>query len=400
MTNFVEHKGRNGDEGEPFVSRTVLVCVLGTSPQIVTETLYALTRQEGERIDEIHVWTTAAGAVGVQRQLLDGGDGKLFSFFRDYRIPDPWPALHVHVFRDRHGGELGDIRSDEDNAAMLDQLADFVRRQAVPGTRLLCSAAGGRKTMGIGLALALQLYGRPGDRLFHVLVRPDEFESLTDFFYPPPEPVTVVGRSGRLLSTAEAVIELAEVPLVLLREYLPELLGGDEALSYSRLVQEVQLRLIRQARRPPLLIDVAKREVIIDGAAVVLQPVQIALYAHLADLRRRCQHEEGLCPACTVSSQRLREDDAYAAELRASLARWLERIPHRPYRDDALARWVAPDPALRLSALRETASRINRRLKASPAAGRWIQPYLIARRQERDTTMYGLALSPSQISLV
>jgi CRISPR-associated protein (TIGR02584 family) len=49
--------------------------------------------------------------------------------------------------------------------------------------------------MGALLAVALQPYGRPGDRLSHVLVSLP-FETATGFFYPPPvrRLVTVGGR--------------------------------------------------------------------------------------------------------------------------------------------------------------------------------------------------------------
>lgn len=77
---------------------------------------------------------------------------------------------------------LDDLRSAEENAALADFLVAFIRdRTQDPNVRLHCSVAGGRKTMGVYLALALQLYGRPGDTLFHVLVSP-EFESHPQFF--------------------------------------------------------------------------------------------------------------------------------------------------------------------------------------------------------------------------
>src|SRR5690625_4969667 len=96
---------------DAHVSRTVLINVLGTSLQIVTETLYVLTQQEGARPDEIHIWTTTVGKDLLEKLLLDRNNGKFLAFRDDYGIPElPFPK--VHVFRDADGAELGDIRSD------------------------------------------------------------------------------------------------------------------------------------------------------------------------------------------------------------------------------------------------------------------------------------------------
>lgn len=386
---------------DAHVSRTVLINVLGTSPQIVTETLYVLTQQEGARPDEIHIWTTTVGKDLLEKLLLDRNNGKFLAFRDDYGIPElPFPK--VHVFRDVDGAELGDIRSDEDNAAMLDQLVDFVRgAAAVPGTRLLCSAAGGRKTMGIALALALQLHGRPGDRLFHVLVRPAEFEHVREFFYPPPQPMTLTGRDGVHLDTANAVIELAEVPLVLLREHLPDMADDPTSISYSQLVQQVQARLLRQAHRPSLHIDVPRKRVIVDDLAIDMSPVQVSLYALLADMRRRCScNSEDGCKRCSVSSQDLRTDDDYAAGIREKLQRWLERVRARQEREDELERWTDESPDERGAVLSQTASRVNSRIKQAANQAAWIDPYLIKSERRADTTLYRLSLPAVKISFL
>src|SRR2546426_12133493 len=72
--------------GQP---RHILLCVAGLTPQIITETLYALTQQRGERIDEIRVITTLGGRDRILSALLDPQQGKFFAFCRDYGIaPD------------------------------------------------------------------------------------------------------------------------------------------------------------------------------------------------------------------------------------------------------------------------------------------------------------------------
>ncbi|MBV5299598.1 MAG: TIGR02584 family CRISPR-associated protein, partial [Rhodoferax sp.] len=76
-----------------------------------------------------------------------------------------------------------DIRSPADNRAAADFITAQVRAiTADSGCALHASIAGGRKTMGFYLGYALSLFGRPQDRLSHVLVS-EPFESSYDFFY-------------------------------------------------------------------------------------------------------------------------------------------------------------------------------------------------------------------------
>ena len=73
-----------------------------------------------------------------------------------------------------------------DNDATADAITERLRAfTADPETALHVSIAGGRKTMGYYLGYALSLFGRPQDRLSHVLVSPP-FESHPQFYYPSP----------------------------------------------------------------------------------------------------------------------------------------------------------------------------------------------------------------------
>lgn len=69
-----------------------------------------------------------------------------------------------------------------------DAIVELVRRCTQDDqTALHVSIAGGRKTMGFFMGYALSLYGRPQDRLSHVLVSAP-FESNHDF-YDLPRPI-------------------------------------------------------------------------------------------------------------------------------------------------------------------------------------------------------------------
>ena len=173
--------------------KNVLISVAGLTPQVITETLYYLTqlRSPPTMISGIYILTTSLGKEKLVSSLLDPHNGKYFALLCDYNIAPStiqFDASHIIVLKDAQGNELQDIRTRSDNKAVADQILAFVcEKAAEQDCRLHCSLAGGRKTMGLYLGLALQLYGRHGDALSHVLVYPPELEKDSTFFYPPPE---------------------------------------------------------------------------------------------------------------------------------------------------------------------------------------------------------------------
>lgn len=63
--------------------RRILVSVTGMTPQVVTETLYALVTQDHAVPTEIHLITTANGRNRALRDLLDSQTGQFHAFCRD-----------------------------------------------------------------------------------------------------------------------------------------------------------------------------------------------------------------------------------------------------------------------------------------------------------------------------
>lgn len=91
--------------------KKILVAVTGMSPQIVTETLYALHTQHQWLPEEIHVLTTQTGAENIIGSLL-GENG----FFRRLCAEYALPAIRfdtdcIHVIQGETGEPLADIRS-------------------------------------------------------------------------------------------------------------------------------------------------------------------------------------------------------------------------------------------------------------------------------------------------
>jgi len=263
----------------------ILLGVTGLTPQVVTETLYALAcRRESPWIpDEIHLITTATGAENARLNLL-AGQGWFHRLVADYRLPEiAFPTENIHVLSGADKQPLDDIRSPEQNALAADFITEMVRRlSADPTSELHVSIAGGRKTMGYYLGYALSLYGRPQDRLSHVLVS-DPYETNRDFYYPTPYDHPIHGSRGGKEVTVDARnarVELADIPFVRLREGLPgELLKG--AASFSRAVAAAQC-----TRRLELVIDLAARAVTAGGEPLKLTAQNFALLYWLARRRR------------------------------------------------------------------------------------------------------------------
>jgi CRISPR-associated protein (TIGR02584 family) len=236
----------------------------------------------------VHLLTTTEGAVRARLLLLDGGRGHFHAFCSEYGLPElknAFDASSIHVVRDAKGAPLRDIISEEDNAAVADTIMREIRALCADKTCAVhASVAGGRKTMGVALALAMSLFGRPQDALSHVLVSPP-FESHPEFFYPPKEPrVLLVGAppQQRPYSTAKADVQLAEIPFLRLHGLLdPALLAGAD--SWHDVIARAQAS-IGPAR---LVIDTQKGRIAINGRDVPFSPANAAFLLMLA----RCARE-------------------------------------------------------------------------------------------------------------
>lgn len=260
--------------------RRILLAVSGLTPQIVTETIYALAADEFAPFvpTEVHLITSAEGARRAELSLLSDDLGWFHKLCADYHLPGvKFDRSHIHVMRDTQGQPMNDIRSPADNRAAADFITAQVRAiTADSGCALHASIAGGRKTMGFYLGYALSLFGRPQDRLSHVLVS-EPFESSYDFFYPTPYSRVLQTRDGQLADTAMAQVTLAEIPFVSLRHGLPtNLLAG--VASFNDTVAAA-----RAALAPAdLTIDMAHQRILAAGREVFLPPAELALLAVFA----------------------------------------------------------------------------------------------------------------------
>lgn len=269
-------------ESKPMVTRKVLICVTGLSPQIVTETLYALcvVQTPAWIPDEVRLITTERGAVNARLMLLSDSPGWFHRLRQDWALPPiAFDASRIEVLKDSRGQALEDIRDDEDNQRAADGIADLVRRLTEDEhTEIHASIAGGRKTMGFFMGYAMSLWGRSQDRLSHVLVS-TPFESRPEFFYPTPAPHIIPSRQAGQdpLDASTAKVWLGDIPFVRLRSLLPSSIKGQH-LGFAQAVSAAN----RALDEIELEIDVAMGCIRINQQTIALPPMQLALLSILA----------------------------------------------------------------------------------------------------------------------
>lgn len=278
--------------------KRILLAVCGLSPQVITETLYSL-HQQGRMPDAIRILTTREGKGACNASLLNPVDGEYYRFLReyglDYRSIDFQPH-HVCCVTDASGQEIDDISDEEQNELFLQACMETAfELTRDPDCAVFFSIAGGRKTMGACLTLAAQFYGRPQDRLYHVLVSP-EFESSRNFFFPPAvsQPVTLYDRQQQPYTKESryARVSLFHVPFFSLRERLDA-----RRLKEPEEPAALMLSLVRE-KKSELVIDLPGRKVIWKGVEVDMMPAKLAVYAFFAMRKKECSYERHRCGTC------------------------------------------------------------------------------------------------------
>ena len=270
--------------------RRILYAVIGLSPQILTETLYALIKSKAPFIPtEIHLLTTTKGAQHSKLALFNENGGWFYRFCQDYDVDGiDFNENHIHTLINERGQTIDDIRTPEENNAVANLITRQIREFANdPNCALHVSIAGGRKTMGFYAGYALSMFGREQDRLSHVLVEP-EFEGHPNFFYPTPYSSIIRTRDQRdILDMREAKIDLAYLPIVRLRHVLDRSVV-DENQDFNILVNQLQ----RSFEDPELIIDTQNRCLIISDKIVELSPANFVFYCWMA--QRQLNNQSGI----------------------------------------------------------------------------------------------------------
>ena len=255
--------------------RRVLVAVSGLTPQIVTETIYALTQIKNPAWipTEVHLLTTIEGAQRARLSLFSSDRNWFKRLCKDYELPAiQFDESCIHILHNHQGKPMADIRSVEDNTAAANAITTTLRQlSADKNSALHVSIAGGRKTMGFYVGYALSLFGRAQDRLSHVLVS-EEFESIPDFFYPTPYASTLNTRTGGMEDSQNARVTLAEIPFVSLRNGLPDSLLKGNATFHETVDAAKQILAVQELRiyREKGFIEAAGKKINLSPATLAL----------------------------------------------------------------------------------------------------------------------------------
>jgi CRISPR-associated protein (TIGR02584 family) len=361
--------------------RRILLAVTGLSPQVVTETLYALCveAQTPWYPDEIRLITSREGFERARLALLDPVDGQFHAFCRDYPQAGQinFREEHIHTVNGMDGAALEDIRTPQDNTQVADAIYTLVQKlTADPENELHVSIAGGRKTMGFYLGYCLSLYARPQDKLSHVLVSAP-FESLPDFYFPPREGRLLHTRKGRPIHTSDAKIMLAEIPFVRLRTILPA-----SALKPEQRFSDAVAATQSYLEKAELSFDIANRTLRCGSRAVHLPPQLFACYLWFAERAKASQppihHTDAKPEEFLHHYARIVGEDACAYENTQKIFAENEGIP-KDFFEQKLAR-------------------INTKLEQQ--LGLFATPYKITQSGKRPHTCYGLKIDPDKIRIV
>jgi CRISPR-associated protein Csx14 len=278
--------------------KNILLAVTGLSPQVITETLYAL-HQSSRHVDAIHVITTRDGKEKIFAELFSGGNGHYYKYLDEYGIKPAsidFGHRNIHVITDEHGIEFPDIVRESDNEQLLKKCMDLTFYFTKdPETAVFFSIAGGRKTMSSCLTLAAQMYGRSQDRLYHVLVSP-EFESNRNFFYPPQKSQAIELRDNQgqpfFKETRYAQVNLIHIPFVSVRDNL----SGD-MLKEPKDPGTLALSLIRE-ETSRLIVNLISGKIVYKKVEMDMMPAHLALYAFFAMQKKNCSKEVETCGNC------------------------------------------------------------------------------------------------------
>ncbi|MCF8081200.1 MAG: TIGR02584 family CRISPR-associated protein, partial [Desulfobacterales bacterium] len=279
--------------------KNILLAVTGLSPQVITETLYAL-HQNRRPVHEIQAITTRDGKDRILSNLLGGGEGHFYRYLKEYGMPADGIEFgpgNIHVVRDETGVEIADIETESDNEQLLKQCMHLAFRfTRDPETAVFFSVAGGRKTMSSCLTLAAQMYGRSQDRLYHVLISP-QFESSRNFFYPPKTPVPIELRNERgetyHMNTRYARVNLIHMPFFSIRGHL-----SLEFLNAPQDPGTLMLSLVRE-QKDRLVVNLVTGKVVFKGLELDMMPARMALYAFFAFRKKSCSPKSKTCRDCT-----------------------------------------------------------------------------------------------------
>lgn len=225
--------------------KTVLLSVVGTSPAVLTETIWALYREKPEYLpDEVIALSTTEG-IDKLKKALETPTTEGNTVWSDLKraVGREKMRKDIRVFKDPDKEqELPDIITSHDQELVADLLLKEVRALKNPmleECRIVASIAGGRKSMSALMYAVMSLAGDSGDIITHVLA-PEAVTKCPDFFYPGQVKQNLVNMAGEPITAKEVQVELAQIPFVPLSGLLKKDMLQTGAGTFASLVQRAR----------------------------------------------------------------------------------------------------------------------------------------------------------------
>lgn len=313
------------------MKKNILLLVTGGTPQIITETIWALAcdPQNNEQWvpDEVHIISTRYGLNEVKNKLL--GKDKILT-----RMKNEYAQLanlkleesFLHCFLNHEGNELEDLRTPEENEFAANLICEKIRHfSSDEKVSLHVSIAGGRKTMGFYAGYALSLYGRAQDRMSHVLVD-EKFEKGINFYYPSAsENDFIIDRENKTIGLSkDAKVWLAQIPFVRLKEAVKDKHQLKSNDSFSDVVSKIN----ESFNDVKLILDIDNRKVMVNDKFIIsdLPPREFAMLHWFADLRQ--QGKDGIiAPTKKINSKDIQQQEVkYIAQLSEQFKQYYEEF--------------------------------------------------------------------------
>lgn len=313
------------------MKKNILLLVTGGTPQIITETIWALAcdlqNNEPWIPDEVHIISTRYGLNEVKNKLL--GKDKILT-----RMKNEYSQLthlkleesFLHCFTNQEGNELEDLRTPEENEFAANLICEKIRYfSSDEKVSLHVSIAGGRKTMGFYAGYALSLYGRAQDRMSHVLVD-EKFEKGTNFYYPSSnENDFIIDRENKTIGLSkDAQVWLAQIPFVRLKDAVKDKHQLKSNDSFSDVVNKIN----ESFNDVKLTLDIDNRKVIVNDKFLItdLPPREFTMLHWFADLRQK--GKEGIiAPTKKINSKDIQPSEAkYIARLSEQFKQYYEEF--------------------------------------------------------------------------
>jgi CRISPR-associated protein (TIGR02584 family) len=233
--------------------RKILLVLSGPRAGLVSSSLYAAVEILNFLPDEILVLTTPSCREVLEENALS----HILECCKAWNFTPP--RFHAKNSVIAGNDPLADFTVTD--PLFTDAMSTILYELTNQNTEVLISIAGGRKSMSIAAALAMSIYARPCDDMFHVIISEHAEKSGLEF-----------PRNAQEAPEFKA----AKIPFLRLRNKLEsEYLAKS---SFTELQHAVQADINQLVQIPLLKASIVERTIIINGQKIALTPKEIAIY--------------------------------------------------------------------------------------------------------------------------